>query len=177
MQAIEYRTQDKSTWGDGPWQQEPDKVQFQDEATGLPCLIVRNHNGALCGYVGVAEGHPLFGKSYDTDETEGRGASIEKLAVHGGITFGNFCQPITDEGDEARYICHIPGPGEPDKVWWLGFDCGHGFDVCPALDVHMPKALKALLHAPDWAREPTYKSLDYVKGQIASLAEQIKGMA
>ena len=57
METIEYRTMDKSVWGPGPWQNEPDKRQWQDEATGLPCLIVRNSMGALCGYVGVSEGH------------------------------------------------------------------------------------------------------------------------
>lgn len=36
METLEYRTKDKSTWGDGPWQQEPDKKQWQDAATGLP---------------------------------------------------------------------------------------------------------------------------------------------
>jgi hypothetical protein len=38
MDTIEYRTIDKSQWGPGPWQDEPDKKQWQDEATGLPCL-------------------------------------------------------------------------------------------------------------------------------------------
>lgn len=64
MNTIEYTTIDKSTWGPGPWQDEPDKIQYVDEATGLPCLIVRNGKeiGALCGYVGVLPGHPLHGK-------------------------------------------------------------------------------------------------------------------
>ena len=35
------------------------------EATGLPCLVKRSpHIGNLCGYVGVSEGHPWFGKHY-----------------------------------------------------------------------------------------------------------------
>lgn len=49
MQTISYTTKDKSTWGDGPWQHEPDKMQYEDPDTGLPCLIVRNAVGALCG--------------------------------------------------------------------------------------------------------------------------------
>lgn len=70
MKTIEYTTIDKSTWGPGPWQEEPDKIQYVDEATGLPCLIVRNGPtiGALCGYVGVLPGHPLHGKR-DTQYT------------------------------------------------------------------------------------------------------------
>lgn len=65
MQRIEYRTQDKSDWPRGPWDNEPDKIQWQDEVTGLPCLIVRGPVGALCGYVGVPKSHPAYGLSYD----------------------------------------------------------------------------------------------------------------
>lgn len=43
-------------WGPGPWDGEPDKMQWTDPATGLDCLIVRNTLGALCGYVGVTPG-------------------------------------------------------------------------------------------------------------------------
>lgn len=96
METKEYRTADKSEWGEGPWLTEPDKMQWQDEATGLPCLIVRNTRvtGALCGYVGVAEGHPDFEKGYDHVEVE----------VHGGLTFASFC---TESDDESSHICHV----------------------------------------------------------------------
>lgn len=40
MQTIEYTTIDKSSWGNEPWQNEPDKKQWQDKATLLPCLVV-----------------------------------------------------------------------------------------------------------------------------------------
>jgi len=64
----------KADWGDGPWVEEPDKMQWQDERTRLPCLIVRGPSGALCGYVGVSEGHPCFEKFYEYPEVK----------VHGG---------------------------------------------------------------------------------------------
>jgi hypothetical protein len=63
--TIEYRTTDKTEWGAGPWQDEPDKRQWTDAVTGLPCLIVRGPIGALCGYVGVSSDHPLHGREYD----------------------------------------------------------------------------------------------------------------
>lgn len=44
----EYRTIDKTGWPIGQWTNEPDKVQWIDEATGLDCLIVR-HRG--CGHL------------------------------------------------------------------------------------------------------------------------------
>ena len=65
METLEYRTVDKSSWGLGPWMNEPDKKQWQDAETGYPCLIVRNNGGALCGYVGVPESHPLYGVEYN----------------------------------------------------------------------------------------------------------------
>jgi hypothetical protein len=121
MQTMEERNVDKSAWGDGPWQNEPDKKQWVDEETGLPCLIVRNGHGALCGYVGVPNGHPWYGVSYDDVRVEGD----EWPEVHGGLTFSDKCQ-------EGGKICHKVEPGEPDDVWWLGFDCAHSGDMWPA---------------------------------------------
>ena len=65
MEHKTWITMDKSGWGPGPWWDEPDKEQWADPKTGLPCLIKRNHFGSLCGYVGVREGHPWHGKNYD----------------------------------------------------------------------------------------------------------------
>lgn len=66
MQTKEYTTVDKSTWERGEWDNEPDKKQWLDEETGLPCLIVRGCiTGALCGYVGVPKGHPAYRYHYD----------------------------------------------------------------------------------------------------------------
>lgn len=159
METIEYRTIDKSDWPAGPWNAEPDKKQFTDEATGLPCLIVRARHGALCGYVGVAEGHPYYRKDYSQlpDSDDG-----QYISVHGGLTFANHC---SHSSDESRGICHLPEPGEPDSVWWLGFDCAHSGDQCPAYD-----------------REPilgyeVYRTLQYVEAECASLARQLAAVS
>lgn len=161
METIEYHTQDKSTWGDGPWQTEPDKVQYPDPETGMPCLIVRAGDlGHLCGYVGVTEGHPYFKKDgYDFD-----------VSVHGGITFTAMCRPGEDE---AHGVCHTPGPGEPDHVWWLGFDCAHYQDFSPGMAVR----LQALPGDHSWMREDIYRDMPYVKSEIASLAKQLREVA
>ena len=156
MITKEYRTLDKSSWPKGPWQDEPDKVQWEDEATGLPCLAVRrNPQGFLCGYVGVTQGHPLFGLGYM--ETEAK----YEIDVHGGLTFAESCQ---EEGDPSRSICHIVDEGEDDAVWWLGFDCAHGDDIWPN---------PIIPPYPD----ATYKTLTYVQQECASLAAQIKEVA
>lgn len=56
---------DKSEWGEGQWTDEPDKRQWEDAATGLPCIIVRGPSGSWCSYVGVSPGHPAYGLHYD----------------------------------------------------------------------------------------------------------------
>lgn len=101
----EYSTVDKSTWGYGSWTKEPDKMQGIDSATNYDTLIVRNNGGALCGYVGVPEGHPFFGVEYsscpklcDEEWCSHRPESI--LDVHGGVTFSDFCHDPTREAWE-----------------------------------------------------------------------------
>jgi hypothetical protein len=102
MKRIEYRTEDKSGWGEGPWQQEPDKIQWLDPETMLPCLIVRGPVGSWCGYVGVTKNHPLYGVSYSQcpqacgeDWCDHRPEST--LNAHGGITFAGLCAKSTRE--------------------------------------------------------------------------------
>jgi len=154
MKYREYTTKDKSDWPRGEWDNEPDKVQFQDAATGLPCLIVRGPSGALCGYVGVSEGHRLFGVEYDSART----LEDEYLECHGGLTFSDHCRPSTDE---SHGICHLPDEGEPDHVWWFGFDCAHGCDVCPDRKFHY--------HCGD----EQYRNRAYVENEIRGLAAQL----
>lgn len=154
MKTIEYTTVDKTDWGPGPWQDEPDKRQWQDEDTGLPCLIVRNGSGALCGYVGIAKGHPKFAKEYADED-------VFPLEVHGGLTFSDFC---ADTEDVTRHVCHIPDKGEPDKVWWLGFDCSHHMDLSPKY--------AAIDNFPSFESE-TYKDINYVTQQCKQLAAQL----
>jgi hypothetical protein len=153
---VERRTwtvTDKAAWGPGPWRDEPDKEQFTDEATGLPCLIVRNSVGALCGYVGVGEGHPWFGK--DPGDLETRTAFE--------VDYADLCQ----EGPEAETICHVPAPGEPDRVWWLGFHCSHAWDISPGIE-----AREESLHGwgPVRLAGASYKTAACVKVLCAVLA-------
>jgi hypothetical protein len=157
MEAREYRTQDKSDWGHGPWQEEPDKMQFVDQATGLPCLIVRNHSGALCGYVGVPENHKAFELHYDAELVRG-------INVHGGLTFSDHC---TKGGAEETHICHVPAPGEPDNVWWFGFDCAHSGDCLPAYH-HGSVGL--------FGDRIKYRTINYVKRHISKLALQLNDL-
>lgn len=146
-------------WPSGPWDGEPDKMHWKDEATGLDCLAVRNPRlGHWCGYVAVAEGHPMFGKSMNYEDDF-------DFEVHGGITFADFCQ---ETESEDRGVCHVPYPGDPDRVWWLGFDCAHGWDSSPS------DAKYADEHGHPFTREDeNYKSIGYVRAECRSLAAQL----
>lgn len=157
MQTKEYRTVDKSDWIDGEWKDEPDKIQWKDEETGLPCLIVRGPSGALCGYVGVSESHSLYKKDYEHADVE----------CHGGLTFADMC---ADVGDESRHVCHVPDPGEPDHVWWFGFDCAHSWDL-------RPKYAKSAQEKGYFDWNATYRGVAYVKGHVANLAKQLAALA
>ena len=153
MEHKTWVTTDKTAWGPGPWQDEPDKEQWQDEATGYACLIKRAWTGALCGYIGVPEGHPWYGGNWpDAD-------------VHWGINYAGPCQ----EGPEGHTICHIPGPGEPESLWWVGFDCGHAWDISPALEASLREGG---IPPPRWPGHSSYKTIAYVKAECASLARQ-----
>lgn len=205
---IEYRRPlEKGEWGPGEWQDEPDKVQWVDEASGLDCLIVRTPLGYLCGYVGVTEGHPYFGVAYSQcpekcEEVWCAHSPESRMEVHGGLTFSDFCTEASREtwqrwrasllacadeakkypkGDsarafaeagryiddydgwlvyaESRFICHVPFPGRPARVWWLGFDCAHFGDSSPGLSRH-----------DDYG---SYKPVSYVKAECARLARQL----
>lgn len=156
MDTKSYTTLDRSGWGSGIWDGEPDKVQWPDAVTGLPCLAVRTVMGHWCGYVGVTAPHPLY-------EIQCR--DCPNLNVHGGITFAAAC----DFGaDESHSICHLPGPGESDRVWWLGFDCAHAFDHIPG---HM--AMLTGLGFDYINRDAVYRTLAYVQENCADLAKQL----
>lgn len=163
MKTIEERRCEKSAWGPGPWQDEPDKIQWLDEATGLPCLANRNDRiGHWCGYVGVPPGHPLYEVSYHIHETD--------FEVHGCLTFSGHCD---------GHICHEVEPGEEDSIWWLGFDCGHAGDRSPGGLDHLDPGLQFFVAlAGDSADEygGTYKTLEYVKAECRKLATQLAAM-
>ena len=206
---------DKTTWGPGQWQDEPDKVQWADEATGLPCLAVRHPElGNWCGYVGVPEGHPLFGVRWDScylsdaqEKGERPGDDVlpdvpefllagtplpERMVLfertqkvcgaencadqhtpagllmaHHGVNFSAPCQ----EDDREHGICHVPDPGEPDNLWWFGFDCGHCGDHSPKLAAEMMKIspdTRTVLNSYE-----TYRTLPYVRAVCSMLAGQL----
>lgn len=183
-EEIEAYKVDRTDWGPGPWDGEPDRLDF--EHAGLPCLLRRGPVGAWCGYAGVPPGHPLHGVGYD---------EAPALEVHWGLTFAGGCEGT---------ICHVPKPGEPDNVWWLGWDCAHAGDYAP----HIQAVLRRLRsegklrdasafetitdaeasgerfgparqqHHMPWPLGPeVYRDLAFARAETERLAEQLAGLA
>ena len=160
MQTKTYTTIDRNSlgWPSGEWDGEPDKVQWEDASTGLPCLAVRSpFMGNWCGYVGVTDDHPLHGLDWEDVD----------IVAHGGITYAGSCQP---EEDESIGICHLPDAGEPDHVWWFGFDCAHAGDWCPTMAKHQRDRGYPFTKGSG----ESYKTLEYVKQQCEELASQLR---
>ena len=149
METIEYKSHDRTKWPSGEWDNEPDKIQWQDPTTKLPCLMVRNRLGAWCGYVGVPQDHSAYERFYDDVAAE----------VHGGLTYSDKCEAEPEE----KSICHIPGTDESDDFWWLGFDCSHSGDAYPEVSA-------AMLFDTSFS---SYKNQKYVTQQVTNLAAQL----
>lgn len=129
-------------WGDGPWATEPNRVEWYH--AGLPCLVQRHViMGHWCGYVAVPPGHPWH--SVHPDEVH--------AGVQGGFTYSGPC---------SRVICHVPRRGEPDNVWWLGFDFAHADDIVPGL---------AHMGVGQWP-EAVYRTVHYVMSEARHVADQ-----
>lgn len=142
---------DRTGWNPGPWEGEPDRVDF--EHAGLPCLMLRHPwYGNWCGYAAVPPGHPLY-----------RAAIYPDIEVHGGLTYAHLC---------GGYICHVPKPGEPDNVFWFGFDCGHIMDYQPGLEaIELSMRIQPMQSAG--ILKEVYRDAQYVRGQVQDLAEQL----
>lgn len=204
MKLQAYKTINKSTWPRGPWDEEPDKVQYTDPDTGLPCLIVRHPtSGQLCGYVGVTDGHPDFQKDYDS----------VAASVHGGLTYSSFCQEARSEdflkwnqrmkdrteealqypdGDAAsdwRRMGHLVDDYEAWQEYNEASAICHktegndrvwwfGFD-CAHFRDYTP-GIAATFAAIGYDaygerhKDDIYRDINYVKAEIASLAKQLK---
>lgn len=96
---------DKTKWPRGPWDDEPDHLEF--EHCGLPCVVNRVTGPRhLCGYVGVPNSHRDYGADYD---------NAPNYECHGGLTYSAKNAPGCDK----------------TGYWWFGFDCAHCDDVRP----------------------------------------------
>lgn len=159
----------RATWGPGPWQDEPDLIEWRRAGSGLPCLIVRGGSGTLCGYVGLPPTHRHFAQHYD---------AVPDEVAHGGLTFSGLC---------GGHICHVPKDGESPDGWWVGFDCGHFEDLSPGLAAitrqmradnaqrYRDLGLGELAESGSYSFE-TYRDVDYVRANVEALADELAAL-
>lgn len=114
-------------------------------------MLIRNRFGAWCGYAGVTRTHPWYGLGMDDVDVD----------VHGGLSYASVCD---------GHICHVPKSGEPEDVWWFGFDCLHAFDLAPGLVRLMPEndLGDEMYRDMEFAREETVR----LAGQLAAATSQ-----
>jgi hypothetical protein len=140
----------------GPWINEPNRLEFKH--SGIDCLLIR-HTEMLywCGYAGVPEGHPLFGKGYYEIYNYEREGGID-ISVHGGLSFSGKCNGL---------ICHL----SDNETWWFGWDTAHFNDLCPILT----SDVFDILSSPE-RRRAVYRDIEYVKEETKSLADQLAAL-
>jgi hypothetical protein len=112
-----YGPEHRDFWGSGPWDSEPDEIEWTDSETGYRCLMCRNDLGAWCGYVAVGPEHPAHGLRTESDVGD-------ELFCHWGITWS---------GPDLKAD---PLSGTLD--WLFGFDCAHAYDLVPGLKAMFP---------------------------------------
>ncbi len=172
---------DRRPSGDGPWSDEADKVAWTDEETGYGCILLRQENGTLSGYVGIGPDHPMSGFTADAVPV---GISN---CVHGGVTYGKECEVNRFKQEEygkprtERYtVCHVTHTRlrrnyrtvqatkdefDHEDMWWLGFDTDHPGD-------YVPKGFDRNNRPDD-----VYRDQAFVYSQIVAFAKRLKKVA
>lgn len=148
-------------WGYGEWVEEVDYATFS--YNGWECVIRREcfydgpivFGGFLCGYVKIPENYRLYTVSPDVHTY-----TLSKFGVHGGITYFSF--PFWDE-----------------EILYLGFDCGHVYDITPSFNKmrcfpeEFPKEFCDNLISLFNKFNATYKNIYFVKKELELLCDQL----
>ena len=138
-------------FGDGQWVIEPDLAEFTHE--GIDCKIrrvyAREGRNSEHMFGGHFCGYCRIPEGHPLYENT---KDYPEFDVHGGITFNE----MLEDGH------------------WIGFDCGHSFDIVPS-HVILEKTLlfEKLFPLPDDWPKPTYKNFDFVVNETKSLAQQV----
>lgn len=130
------------------------KIEKYFELDGYKCVVVGQGMGHRCGYVGIPEGHKYYRKHYDEID----------VMVHGGLTYSEFHSKYPIETDE--------------KLWWIGFDCGHAGD---GVDLDLVKELMSAEYYEHrkkiegmFPMDDEIRSTEYVEVELHCLVAQLK---
>lgn len=161
----------------GPWANEPDNATF--DAHGFKCEIRRvKSSGHLCGYVGVPNSHPWYGKQYNDRVKPPRDLIERPIDIDKIGAFNLFCASVI--GDDIRESCEIvllvdvhggltysqQGDADLEGLWVFGFDCAHAGDLCPVTADRFGSC-----------GDETYRDFAYVKSETESMARQLAAIA
>jgi len=167
---------ERRPYGEGPWLDEPDRVAWRDAATGYSCLILRQRDGALAGFVGVGPSHPLWCFERDAiPPTLG-------ISAHYGIDYAALCDPTRPSHLQICHVRHATGrqhqasmSNRPDladgrsiDAWWFGFACNSVGDFLPLDPSHN-----------NTSREDgpkTYRDIGYVASEVIELASKLRAL-
>ena len=161
-------------YGEGPWRDEPDRIAWRDSSSGYSCLILRQANGSLSGYVAVTPSHPLWCFERDAIPAE------LGISPHEGLDYAALCDEnalpmlrICHVDHPARSRQHVPTTADSDAsgghdAWWFGFDTDKPGDFLPRgyarNDLHREAGKKL------------YRDLAYVAGEVMDLAAKLKAL-
>ena len=165
---------ERRPYGEGPWRDEPDRIAWRDPATGYSCLILRQADGTLSGYVAVTPSHPLW--CYERDAIP---ADLG-ISPHRGLDYSALCDQdappmlqICHVHHHARSRQHAPTTADSDAsggrdAWWFGFNTDKPGDLLPhgyARNDHNREA-----------GQKVYRDLAYVAGEVVDLAATLKAL-
>jgi hypothetical protein len=192
---------DRTGWPAGEWDKEPDRATWVHDETGACCTLRRGPMGHWCGYVGLRPNHPCAGKDYHDigvrSEELTYGAYCHPTAEDEWISYRILRETwITEslvypQGEAARMLredrkgdtstligflewirlhelCHDDCP---HGLWWLGFDCGHAFDISPRMLMHLRK--RKFEFPSEGMFATTYKNFEYVVAATNALAAEL----
>lgn len=157
---------DKSSWPNGVWRLEPDKMLWIDSETGYECLIRRVRDlTTLCVYVGIQKDHPLHGTQlvqFRKDESLFNYFNN----THNNITMAIPCkkfqeEPGPDDKIGRAYYENLP---EPTEIWYIGTDMINNYDVIPIISDD----------PNDNTEDRTYRDIDYAYDVVTKLAADLK---
>ena len=118
-----------------------DRIEKAWRHEGRPCVIVNVRGNHYCGYTRTH----LSDLSYDVIHKYSEHDSINLIDINGGLTYG------------------------PDPFNFIGFDCGHSWDVCYNNEGEQMTELVLDEEPTEWYLEDVVNEVEYLADQIECL--------
>ena len=181
--VLVYHTMTLKGFNMNAWENEPNEDAF--EASGLSCIMKRDHNLVWTGHVGVPPSHALFRQRRDVlvevpSDAVGLPVDVKRVCmadVHGivppAIKAGNLPLSVLVAVHGGLWSTGVRA--ENPELWFFGFQCGHAGDYRPA----DPSNQQARQNAATTERPYTpdnYRTYDYARKECEGLAAQLAAL-